>query len=372
MRRGWAVAGSHSIGFCELLIDRQQVRLVPSQTLRMFVTCLPGLTPLVGTQLGQAGVRITADGFDGRADLLMVEATADGRNSVLAARSIDDVFVEVGRADRSRGDSPHQIASLLWQPESVQRALSVWAQYRQPLNKGMTFRVITRVLSEKAFRRTDLRQRLTQRIGQDRRRWRTADPAQIEVWACEYRPGSFVAGLRLTDAQVRQHGGRTAERPGALRPAVAAAMVALAGEPSGTLLDPCCGSGTILAEALEAGWSAAGEDIDEEAVRIARLNAPAAMINRGDVRKIALPDASVAACVTNLPFGRQYQVQGQMDEWLGAALEDIGRVVKPGGEVVVLAPDIPRLAVPAAFTSNGKFGITLLGTRTAIHRYRRT
>jgi SAM-dependent methyltransferase len=338
----------------------------------MFATCLPGLAPLVGMQLGAAGAQVTADGFDGRADLLLFDAAPADRDSVLATRSIDDAFIEVGQADRARGDTPHQVASLLWQPEAVQRALSVWAGHRRHLAKSMTFRVITRVLSEKAFRRTELRQQLTQRIGQDRPRWSTADPAQIEVWACEYRPGRFVGGLRLTDARMRQHGGRAAERPGALRPALAAAMVELAGEPSGTLLDPCCGSGTILAEALEAGWLAVGADIDEEAVRIARTNAPTATISRDDVRKMARPDFSVASCVTNVPFGRQYQVQGKMHEWLRAALHDIGRVVMPGGTIVVLAPDIPRQALPTTLTAGSKLRVTLLGTRTTIHQYRRT
>ncbi|MGH8776651.1 MAG: TfoX/Sxy family protein [Jiangellaceae bacterium] len=112
---------------------------------------------------------------------------------------------------------------------------------------------------------------------------------------------------------MRQHGRREAERAGALRPTVAAAMIGLAGELSGTLLDPCCGSGTILAEATAAGWSAAGRDIDPEAVETSRLNAAIAAVDVGDARQLDLRDGSVSVCVSNLPFGRQYDVQGDMD-----------------------------------------------------------
>jgi tRNA G10 N-methylase Trm11 len=45
-------------------------------------------------------------------------------------------------------------------------------------------------------------------------------------------------------------------------------MVQLAGVPSGVLLDPCCGSGTILREALEVGWEAVGSDLDPSASRL--------------------------------------------------------------------------------------------------------
>jgi DNA modification methylase len=40
--------------------------------------------------------------------------------------------------------------------------------------------------------------------------------------------------------------------------------------PGGTVLDPCCGSGTTLVAAVKAGRNAVGLDISEQAIRIAR------------------------------------------------------------------------------------------------------
>jgi 23S rRNA G2445 N2-methylase RlmL len=344
-----------------------------SQVSRMFATCLPGLAPLVGQQLRQRPrLLVTGSGFDGRADLVLFDAGRGDRDGALALRTVDDVFIEVGRADRADTGNPRRIAGLLWRQELVQRALSVWAEHNRPLARTMTFRVVARVLSEKTFRRTDLRYHVTEQVRLDRQRWHTADPAQLEIWACEYQPGRFVAGLRLTDSRKRQHGGRSIERPGALRPALAAAMVQLAGHPSGTLLDPCCGSGTILTEALAAGWLAAGSDIDAAAAGTARANAPSALIDIDDILHLRRPDASVAACVTNLPFGRQYRVAGEMSDWLRAALREVARVVAPGSMTILLAPDIPRASVPASLSLTTRFPVRLLGLQTTIWGYHRT
>lgn len=339
---------------------------------RMFATCLPGLAPLVRQQLDQLpGIRVTGSGFDGRADVVLFQADHGRRESAMTLRITEDVFVAVGHADRAGSDNPRRIAAALWRPRPVQRALSIWAGHRRPLAGAMTFRVVTRVLSEKAFIRTELRQRLTATIRQSRPRWAIADPAQLEIWACEYRRGRFISGLRLSDASMRQHGGRNLQRPGALRPTLAAAMVRLAGQPPGVLLDPCCGSGTILAEATAAGWTATGTDIDPAAVAIAHANAPQATVRVADALHMHMPEASVTACVTNLPFGRQYRFPGEMKAWLSAVLREVERVTRPDGHAVLLAPALPRPIVPSSLKPADAFPVRLLGTKTTIWCYQR-
>jgi 23S rRNA G2445 N2-methylase RlmL len=338
----------------------------------MFATAVPGLAPLVRRELATLpGISVTDSGFDGRSDIVLFDADRRARDQVLTLRTTEDLFVEVGRTLRSEGDNSRWIAQRIWRPQRVQRALSVWAERVRPLSAPMTFRVIARVLQERSFLRTDMRRELARTISGDKPKWRLADPAAIEVWISEYQQGRIVAGLRLTSSQMRQHGGREAERQGALRPTVAAAMVMLAGEPTGVLLDPCCGSGTILTEAMTTGWKAEGFDIDLAAVQAARHNVPRAAVRKGDARHLDLPDGSVGACVSNLPFGRQYGVQGSMKDWLAAVLGEMTRVTRPGGHLVLLAPEIPREAVPPGLRLQERFRLRLLGTPSIVWVYDR-
>jgi predicted RNA methylase len=334
----------------------------------MFVGVVPGMASLVTRQLEDIpGIHVTDTGFDGRSDLILFEVTRGRRDTIWSLHTIEDLFIEVGRTSRSARDRPRQIADRLWRPGQVEKALSVWAAEVRPLTRAMTYRVIARVLEERTFMRTDLRKAVTDAIAADRPKWRVADPAQVEIWVSEYKAGQIVGGLRLSDVTMRQHHGRTVERSGALRPTVAAMMVSLAGEPTGTLVDPCCGSGTILQEAAAAGWpQVRGGDIDPEAVATARSNAISAQVDRWDVRHLDLPDASVSAVVSNLPFGRQFEVEGSMRQWLSEALAEMARVTKAGSQLVLLAPSIPADAIPAGIHLVSRDAIRLLGTPTVL------
>jgi 23S rRNA G2445 N2-methylase RlmL len=338
----------------------------------MFATAIPGLAPLVTRELSQLpGVSVRDSGCDGRSDVVTFEAARPGRAAALGLRLTEDLFVEVGRGRRAQGDDPRSIAGRVWRPERIEQALSIWAEALGPLSGTMTFRVVARVQQERAFLRTELRRQCTAAIQRDRPRWRVGDPARIEVWVSEYQAGSFVSGVRLTGVTMRQHGGREVERHAALRPTVAAAMVALAGEPGLPLLDPCCGAGTILSEASVSGWDVRGIDIDPEAVKAARRNARDGQVHPGDARELPFAPRSTAACVSNLPFGRQFTIGGSPDRWLKSVLTEMVRVTRTGGRVVLLAPQLPRAAIPGQLTLLERFPIRLLGTRTTIWAFER-
>lgn len=343
----------------------------PDKAARMFALTVPGLAPLTRAELQRlTGADSSDAGHDGCSDVVLFELPRRSAVDPLELRTTEDVFVEVGRILRSEGDRPGWIASRIWRPARVERALSVWEHVR-PLAKSMTYRVVVRVLQEKSFLRTELRRRMTRTIGEDRSKWRVADPAQVEMWLVEYTPGRLVAGLRLSTENMRQHHGRSEERHGALRPVVASAMVQLAGAPSGWLLDPCCGSGTILSEALAEGWYAHGLDSDSDAVRVSTRNAPQARVEHGDARNLQLPDAAVGACVSNLPFGDQYAVPGERSEWLAEVLGEMARVTRSDGRVIVLCPHVPRRSVPEELRLDGRTSVGLLGKTTTLWSYRR-
>ncbi len=342
---------------------------------RLIALAVPGMAALLAAELRSTpGVHVQDSGSDGRADVVLFTAEPSAFRQVRASRLAEDLFIEAGRTLRSEGDQAQWIAGRLWRPERVRRALAVRAQVTRPARPARqraTFRVVARVLQERSFLRTDLRRQLTAAIQRQQPWWLAADPAEIEVWVVEYRPGKIVTGLRVSDARMRQHDGRDVERTGALRPTVAAAMVRLAGQPGGTLLDPCCGSGTILLEAARAGWQAEGIDIDPGAVRVSRKNAPGIQVRQGDARQLPFGDSSVQACVSNLPFGKQYAVQQDMRAWLRAVLSEVARVTRPGGRAVLLAPGIPADLVPDDLRPASRVPIRLLGTKTTIWTFDR-
>jgi 23S rRNA G2445 N2-methylase RlmL len=330
---------------------------------RMVALAVPGLSGIVSDELRALdGVDVGQYGNDGRSDVVLFERGPDAL--VDDARTIEDLLVEFGRGRRSDGDNPRWIAGRIWKRERARRAVGARVDGRA------TFRVIVRVLQERSFKRTALREAFTSLVQRDCPRWRVADPAEIELWVLEFRPGAFVAGVRVSDARMRQHGGRETERRGALRPTVAAAMVRLAGRSRGALLDPCCGSGTILEEAPERGWHARGSDIDPAALRVARRNVrvPLAL---ADARQLPVRDGAVGACVTNLPFGRQYEVEGDPVLWLERVLAELTRVTRPKGRIVVLTPAVPKAALPSALREVRRAPIVLLGTKTTIWSYER-
>jgi SAM-dependent methyltransferase len=330
----------------------------------MFAATVPGLGAILADEVGEvAAASVTGIGADGRSELVLFDVDTVRSLPVPDLSVAEDVFLEAGRATRADDDTVRGLAGRIWRPHRVAPALSRWVGLR---GDAATFRVVVRVRQERSFRRTDLRRELVGTIARDRPRWRPADPARLEVWVLEYRPGRFVTGLRVSDATLRQHGGRAVERPGALRPAVAAAMVRQAGRSDLLLLDPCCGSGSILMEAARCGWTVRGIDIDGDAVRVARHNVPDAAVEVGDARHVALPDGSVAACVSNLPFGRRYGVQGRPAAWLRSVLAEMARLTRPGGRVVVLAPHVPAAAVPAGLRRRSRQRLRLLGQPTAL------
>jgi tRNA G10 N-methylase Trm11 len=357
----------------------------PPGRVSFFAATVPGLGPLLRDEVAahpdlEPG---DEDGFDGRADLVFFRVRRGARLRLDGLRLAEDVFVTISGA---RGGSADRVAASLVTKAGLERALSVRTAYVRHLSPSMTFRVITRVMDESRFKRTELRRAIERAIGADRPRWRIADPADLEVWAVEHRRARFVSGLRLSDQRLRRHGGeRARERHGALRPVAAAAMVRLAGARPGRLLDPCCGSGTILREALAAGWHAQGSDLDQEAVEVARANVPGAAIRQADARSLPHPDGAFDAVVTNLPFGRQFRpaaartrggpagashtARSSADSshaaWVRGALREAARVTRPGGRVVVLVPP-PAPGHIDGLAPAGSYPIHLLGVPARI------
>jgi 23S rRNA G2445 N2-methylase RlmL len=148
-------------------------------------------------------------------------------------------------------------------------------------------------------------------------------------------------GVRLGHHAQHERLYKMVERPGALKPTVAAAMLRLVDVQSGQrLLDPCCGSGTILIEAALMGASVQGGDNDPDAVKATRQNmkdaAVQGQIEQWDARVLPLRDGSNKRIVTNLPWGRQTFVNEELGSFYTQVCAEMERIIAAEGRIAIL------------------------------------
>jgi len=334
----------------------------------------PGLGELAADDLRKHGCAVEGVENDGRSDLVVfssVELPPPGKLTL-----VEDLFVIVGQA--ATGTEPRRVTARLFNADDWLAGAEIAKSYGVRVTAATGFRVIARVRSERAFKRTELRSAVIEMVQRWRPRWRVQDPADLEIWVLESRNGHFRASMRLSTAAMRSRGGRAVEFAGALRPTVAAALVRATGTPTGLLIDPFCGSGTVVGEARQAGWTVFGSDADPAAVQTARVNEPGVEIVVANSDDLPVADAAAVAVATNPPFGFQHEPRTlgrPLEEWWRANLAEFARVVQSGGRVVLLHPNDELLAAAVRSTpvlrEEGRMSIRTLGQQAAIWTLRR-
>jgi tRNA (guanine6-N2)-methyltransferase len=266
-------------------------------------------------------------------------------------RCAEDVFALAGYCPGLEPDksSLDRIRAAAREAPLVHEALEARVQFLPGVRAGrrLRFRVVARLAGEHEFRRVDL-QRAVERGVEERRdhTWRLDEQqADVEFWATMIAGELFLA-IRLSDDSMRHREYKIAHRPGSLRAAAAAALAWLS-EPDDrdVVLDPFCGAGTVLIERAHLGRYARliGSDRDPAAVRAARANAGPRYkpidLEGWDAGALPLPDASVNAIVTNLPWGARYGTHGENRRLYPDWIAEFNRLLAPGGRMVLLTAE---------------------------------
>lgn len=172
----------------------------------------------------------------------------------------------------------------------------------------------------------------------------------------QHQPGNWALNLVSDDdgwaAQIgplhwSRRNGRLERLPWSTPAALADVLVRMAKIRTGhRVLDPCCGSGTLLVAAGLAGASTLwGVDRDPEAVAVANRNLGtlrlAATITVGDAEELASMSfgGQFDRVIGNLPFGKQVGSHRDNERLYPALLAGIAEQLAPDGRAVLLTED---------------------------------
>jgi tRNA (guanine6-N2)-methyltransferase len=139
--------------------------------------------------------------------------------------------------------------------------------------------------------------------------------------------------------------------------------------PGQKVLDPCCGTGTILVEAAKCRAIAQGGDAHRAAVEVAQLNTRTAnvvaRIEQWDARALPLPDDYIDRIVTNLPWGRQVRVDRDLASFYKGVCGELHRVLSSAGRIAILT-NVPHLVESEDWCCDNRLEISLFGQRPTI------
>lgn len=210
-----------------------------------------------------------------------------------------------------------------------------------PARSGtVQFKVNASRAGKHTYSRFDAAEAAMRGIASSDRRFRpNGDGTHEAEFRLDIREREAVFALRLTDAAFRYRAEQRSFAPAALRPTVAHALVWLS-KPSASdvFADPCCGSGTILAERLAYPYCRIqGGDRSPEAVAAALENTGnLAVVRQWDARRLPLDAGSIDVMVTNLPFGRQILSDVPLPDLYRELLREAHRVLGKSGRYVCL------------------------------------
>ncbi|MFF0575373.1 TRM11 family SAM-dependent methyltransferase [Streptosporangium saharense] len=185
-------------------------------------------------------------------------------------------------------------------------------------------------------------------VGYHSRRTAGAPPPGHTGWRVTLDGLRATLMLRIAERPLHRRDYKRHTVPGTLHPPLAAAMARIADiRPGHTVLDPCCGAGTLLAEAGGQAPRAVlyGFDLALSAVRAARENTAGlgVVVGRADAGRLPLPDGSVDRVLSNPPWGGQVTALGLLAASPSHWWAELRRVLAPDGTAVVLLPGLDEL-----------------------------
>jgi tRNA (guanine6-N2)-methyltransferase len=287
-------------------------------------------------------------------------------------RTLDDIFMTLAGWSGVGRERAYLADFTRWsQAINIKARLGTLAQLR-PIPRQPVFSVTANFVGKRNYTMPEIKAAVAAGINGRYPAWHyTPDDrgADLNIRIFIDHTDALV-GLRIGDHPLHRRPYKQAHTPGSLKPTVAAAMLRLADlPPASSIVDPFCGSGTIVAEAAAIGLRAWGGDINPEPLASARINTgamPRAAILHEDARRLPLATGSVDGVVSNLPWGRQITVNEALHALYRTALAEMRRITRPGGRLILLTSHPELLPLPP----DDSLTISLYGQNPSIVTYR--
>jgi 23S rRNA G2445 N2-methylase RlmL len=260
--------------------------------------------------------------------------------------SVDDVFLTCGiinEVDHTRA----ALSDLAKRSSRINFVETIAAlRHIRKIPHKPNFDVVASFLGKRNYNRFEIEDTVAEVI-RHQTRWRyTPQREQKSDLDISFRihlsDREAIMGVRLSGAPLHRRTYKVESRTGTLHPPLAFAMAMLANVAENQqLLDPFCGVGTILIEALrlEPRLCAAGVDIDGESIRkaisIAETASKDIRFIVGDAGQLPFADGEIDRIISNPPWGRAVGVRGSAKD---SFFDELKRV--SGAEVrIVLLMD---------------------------------
>lgn len=334
---------------------------------QLFAITNRGLETISAEEMAQIrGIQVKSVGYR------HILATYTGKAAnLLALRTIDDIFIYLTEWQEI---SPHRVTLTRFQQLALD--LDLWDAVNvrgeiHPLGEKITFSISANFVGRRNYTADEIKLAVAQSIETITGWHYTEDDRQGDINLRIFiEHENALVGIRLANAPLYKRTYKQEHIPGSLKPSVAAALLFLAQtQPNQTLLDPCCGAGTILIEAASQNLNAIGGDQEDTALAAATRNAQAANVSitlqRWDARALPHPTHTIDRIVSNLPWGRQVEVDDTLTAFYQAACQEIERVTVQNGRIVLLT-NRPELITFDSYTIEKQIEISLFGQTPTI------